>query len=325
MVQTDKPAWPRTPDGTTNWEVVFESPDTGLIPLIAKAQSVEALHLSTTVVIEKLFTRRGDEDAVRILKHQLETLLNTEGDFTSKQTGVTQLLRDIKETRIEKARIYLERKRAGAAIDRRAGLMWKIDFLLRPRVLIPVGLIFVMLLSGIVFALLQSTIGGPAVPVAMAPSDQTAPEEPGTGSPAADKPKPVDPTIQAPDTPPPPPEPIKIWLKTLRWPLSSLSANERPQYFSVILYVDTWDDKVQVCRYTVKVMDKLYLAFNHVLPQDRRASNIELEELGGLIPSALNLIFEQKLVKKAEIFRYGQEGYKAATLPPYCQSPDKPD
>jgi len=56
-----KAAWPKTPDGTTDWEVVFEDPQTGFIQLIAQSPSAETLRLTTTVVIDKLFTRRGNE------------------------------------------------------------------------------------------------------------------------------------------------------------------------------------------------------------------------------------------------------------------------
>lgn len=326
MADTGKPAWPKTPDGTTDWEVVFENPDTGFIQLVAKSPSPEVLRQATTLIIDKLFTRRGDEDEVVNLKNQLESILTNPGDIASKQTGVSGLLRQIKEARVEKARVYIERKRAGAAIDRRAGLLWKIDFLLKPKVLIPVGFTFILLISGLVFTLLQSTIG-PSTPTIVAEATPDAAEEvieEETPDEEFTPPEPVDPDDLPPEAAPTEPEPIRIWLKTLRWPLSPMSTKDRPQYFSVILHVEDWDTKIQVCRRVANVMDKLYLAFNFVLPQDRKARDIELEELAGLIPSAVNQIYDAKLITKSEVYRYGQKGFKAASLPPYCKSPDKP-
>ncbi|MBF0251910.1 MAG: hypothetical protein HQL35_14910, partial [Alphaproteobacteria bacterium] len=108
---SDKKSWPQTPDGTTDWEVVFENPDTGFLALVAQSQSVEALRMTATVVIETLFTRRGDEEVVVRLKDALERILaiGGEADIAMKRTGVTTLLRKIKTERIEKARVYVER------------------------------------------------------------------------------------------------------------------------------------------------------------------------------------------------------------------------
>ncbi|MBL4615702.1 MAG: hypothetical protein JKY27_12620 [Magnetovibrio sp.] len=331
MADTGKLAWPRKADGTTDWEVVFEDPNTGFIQLVAKSPSPEVLRQATTIIIDKLFTRRGDKDEVINLKNQLESILSNPGDIASKQVGVGGLLRQIKETRVDKARDYIERKLAGAAIDRRAGLLWKIDFLLKPKVLLPVGFAFILLISGFVFVLLQTTLG-PSDPtiVAEAPADVEIPvkdqENPAELQPAEDltqAPEALPSDVEEPDDIKEP-EPIRIFLKTLRWPLSSMSTKERPQYFSVILYVDDWDTKIQVCRRVANVMDKLYLAFNFALPQDRKARDIELAELAGLIPSAVNQIYGTELVVKSDVYRYGQQGFKSAPRPPYCNSPDKP-
>lgn len=327
-----KAAWPKTPDGTTDWEVVFEDPQTGFIQLIAQSPSAETLRLTTTVVIDTLFTRRGDETEVARLKNQLESILNEPDGIAKQQAGVSGLLRQIKDARIEKARVYIERKRAGAAIDRRAGLLWKIDFLLKPKVLLPIGITFIILLSGIVYALLQSTIGpSGSVPVAQAPavsepSPTVKPTTPETAPEAQESQvaPTVTPTPDATvDATPPAAEPIRIWLKTLRWPLTSHSTKDRPQYYAVILSVEDWDTKVSVCRRVANVMDKLYQAFNRVLPQDRKATDEEIAELKRIAPNILNQIFKMELVNSVDIVRYGEAGFNVASRAPYCKSPDK--
>jgi len=335
MAVTGKPAWPQTPDGTTDWEVVFEDPETGFIQLVAQSPSADVLRQTTTVVIDKLFTRRGDEVEVASLKKQLETILAAPSDIAVKQAGVSGLMRQVKETRIEKARVFIERKRAGAAIDRRAGLMWKIDFLLKPKVLIPVGLAFILLLSGAMYTLLQSTLGSsrPAPVAEMtqpAPEDEAAPveedkpaeEEPPVAD-VAPPPEPVDPALMPPDAAPKEPKLVRIWLKTMRWPLSSMSTKDRPQYYAVILYVKNWDHKVGVCRRVANVMDNLYQLFNRELPQSRPATDDELAEVERIAPNILDQIYKVDVIQKVEVIRYGDPRFKAATLPPYCKSPDK--
>ncbi|OEJ67584.1 hypothetical protein [Magnetovibrio blakemorei] len=343
MANTGKPAWPQTPDGTTDWEVVFEDPQSGFIQLVAQSPSADTLRLTATVVIDKLFTRRGDEVEVARLKNELELILGIPSEISVMQTGVSGLLRQIKETRIEKARVYIERKRSGAAIDRRSGWLWKIDVLLKPKVLLPLGLVFILFISGLVYALLQSTMGGyvrPA-PVAEAPavtpeatpeaSAETASKTPPEATPpsqSASQPPSAQPDAASPEgpptiTPPPPVKPVRILLKTMRWPLSSQSATKRAQYYAVVINVANWDDKVEVCRWVPNVMDRLYQAFDRVLPQDRNAQDAELVELQRILPNILNQIFKAPLVSQVDVLRYGDPRFKTATKPPYCTSPDK--
>jgi len=255
------------------------------------------------------------------------------------------------EIRIEKARVYIERKRSGAAIDRRSGWLWKIDVLLKPKVLLPLGLVFILFISGLVYALLQSTMGGyvrPA-PVAEAPAvapeatpeasaetasktppEATPPQQPPseptsepTSQPPSAQPDALSPEDPATIAPPPPKKPVRILLKTMRWPLSSQSATKRAQYYAVVISVANWDDKVEVCRWVPNVMDRLYQAFDRVLPQDRNANDEELVELQRILPNILNQIFKAQLVSQVDVLRYGDPRFKTATKPPYCTSPDK--
>ncbi|MEG3619085.1 hypothetical protein V5T82_11515 [Magnetovibrio sp. PR-2] len=341
MTIAGKADWPQTPDGTTDWEFVFEDAETGFIQLVMQSPNTDVLRQTTTVVIEKLFTRRLDEDEVARLKTQLAIILSESPELPVQQQGVTALLRGIKDTRIEKARIFVERKKAGATIDRRSGWLWKIDVLLRPKVLIPVSLIFVLSLTGAVYGLLNITVG-PSRPKVIIAEPKTPPlvaankaEAPKAEPEAKPEPEPApEPKPEPEPEPEPEPaaepedeaatqEPVSVWLKTMRWPLSSLSTSERPQYFAVILHVKDWDTKVGVCRRVANVMDQLYQAFNHVLPQNRRVTDKEISDLSTVIPGAVNQIFGGKVIIGAEVHRYGAPGYKAATLPPYCQSQNK--
>ena len=75
MAETNKPAFPQTPDGVTDWEKVFEDPDQGLISVIRTAQTSENLRACMMIVIRQLFTRDDDELQVAQLTRQLDDLL----------------------------------------------------------------------------------------------------------------------------------------------------------------------------------------------------------------------------------------------------------
>ncbi|TCS64007.1 hypothetical protein EDD55_10244 [Varunaivibrio sulfuroxidans] len=166
MSEHSKPAWPKTPDGTTDWDVVFEDPKTGLIPIISEAQSRQALRQCTCVVIQQLFTRKDDADDVAKFTAQLDDILagvNDAEELNATIASVMALLRRIKEERLEKARLYVAQKNARQrAQERRAQKEYKaqrtatlMSFLLRisqPKIAIGLFAILIALAGGIYFA-----------------------------------------------------------------------------------------------------------------------------------------------------------------------------
>jgi len=310
MADDPKATWPKTPDGTTDWQVVFEDPTTGFIPLITKAQSSAALQMSATVIIQKLFTRRNDADLCAQLIARLGTIVaQANGDMAKVNADVTILMREIKDQRIELARVFVERKEAGAAIDRRASLWWKIDKILRPKVLIPVGGVFILALAGLVFMMLQSTLSPKEPPIREAAASSLA-----------------TPTIQS-QKPPPPKKASKtfpIWFKTLRWPLMSAHTQNRPQYYSVTLFVRQADHKIEICRLLPTIMDRFYLSFNDMMPPARMARKKELIAVGRTIKDYVNRILPASYVTNVQVARYGTRDFHVAARPPYCKSPSHP-
>ena len=110
--------WPETPDGVTDWQVVFEDGQTGLIGLITRAHSTDALRQSTAVLIEKLFTRKNDAAEVARYMTRLDAIIAAEPDGS--KASITGLLREIKHDRIKKAERYVAGKKRKTDTDRRA-------------------------------------------------------------------------------------------------------------------------------------------------------------------------------------------------------------
>lgn len=314
MAENPKASWPKTPDGTIDWEVVFEAPGTGFVALISQAQTPDVLKTASTLIIEKLFTRKNDTDDRDILIAQLTAIIAGGGPIEGMIEQTTRLLRSIKDERIEKARVYIERKQAGAAIDRRAGLLWKIDKLLAPKVLIPVGAVLVLALSSIVYFTLNATLG----PTTSAPSVDIADT---TSSAQKDNATGQDGEIPD-DAKPPEPEPLPIWFQSVRWPPASQYSSERPQYFSVTLFVKQWAHKTEICRRLPKVMDRFYVAFSDKMPIDRKARDQEITALENEITGAINALLDEPYVLKAAVARYGTHEFSIALRPPYCKSPN---
>lgn len=106
-----KDIWPRTKAGGIDWEVVFESTEQGLIPLIETADTPAKLRRCALVVIEQLFSRNGDTKTINNLQTSLDGLFShaygggadIETTLNNHKTLITNFLRDIKVMRIERA------------------------------------------------------------------------------------------------------------------------------------------------------------------------------------------------------------------------------
>ncbi len=106
-----KKTWPKTEAGTIDWEVVFENPETGLIPLISGAKSAGALRDSALAVIKLLYTQKDDPPEIKRFTVELQSLIpdDTPEHFLPRLVeGVTAILRQIKDERIRKTEEFID-------------------------------------------------------------------------------------------------------------------------------------------------------------------------------------------------------------------------
>lgn len=114
---------PFAPDGTTDWEEVFEDENTGLIPLIGQAHTRDALRAYTIIVLEKLLIRKNDHAAMERLTRELDRIIAAGGEgaagLDASKDAITTLLRQIKEIRKQMTAAYVASKKAETGGDRR--------------------------------------------------------------------------------------------------------------------------------------------------------------------------------------------------------------
>ena len=122
-IQNDAPV-------VTDWEDVFENPEHGLIPLVTQARTTESLKKCLLVIVESLFSRDSDtkfrESYARkldgILPENVQLIDGTGGELEIIKKGVVEMLRQIKDFRIEKAEEALAKtaeERMSEAADRK--------------------------------------------------------------------------------------------------------------------------------------------------------------------------------------------------------------
>jgi len=107
--------WPKNADGTTDWDTVFDDPSNGLIPLVKKATTLDALRAIAGLVIEQLFTRKADGAYRSAYSSALDSIIPFDGlaedkDFDAVSAEVAALLATIRDERKRKAAEYLRKK-----------------------------------------------------------------------------------------------------------------------------------------------------------------------------------------------------------------------
>jgi hypothetical protein len=96
-------------DPSLDWEATFESPESGLIPLIMQARTPESLKQTALLIIHKLHVRKSDQPNVEKYSAALDEIF---ADFVRKndlallKTAARKLLRDVKKERIQLAAEY---------------------------------------------------------------------------------------------------------------------------------------------------------------------------------------------------------------------------
>jgi len=131
MDETSNRHWPKTPDGVTDWERVFEDPDTGLIAIACRPGTPDELKSTVIVIIKKLFKRDSDQAVAGKLITYVDKVIPDSAPIEAMDTlraNTTKVMRRIKEDRIRRATAYAEAKKAktidissGQRAERRSG------------------------------------------------------------------------------------------------------------------------------------------------------------------------------------------------------------
>jgi len=117
MDETSNKHWPKTPDGVTDWEQVFEDPETGLIAIACRPATPEELKSTVIVIIKKLFKRDSDQALAGKLITYVDKVIPDGapiGAMDTLRANTEKVMRRIKEDRIKRATAYAEAMKAKA-------------------------------------------------------------------------------------------------------------------------------------------------------------------------------------------------------------------
>lgn len=108
-------------DGTTNWTVVFDDPEQGILHAVNAVSSEAQLRAVMDQVAQLLFKRKRDEGPRAEFKARIDTIIDGADDagFETARDAVLALLEKEKNLRIQKALLHVKNKRASQSIERR--------------------------------------------------------------------------------------------------------------------------------------------------------------------------------------------------------------
>ncbi len=112
---------PIRPDGTTDWAVVFDDPEKGIITAVRLTTSPKQLSAVLSSATKLLYRRKRDAEAKTRFENTIAGFIKRHGagDFDSIRIEVIRFLDREKRLRIRKAAQYARNKRLSQGIERR--------------------------------------------------------------------------------------------------------------------------------------------------------------------------------------------------------------
>ncbi|MEK9725494.1 MAG: hypothetical protein VW405_18725 [Rhodospirillaceae bacterium] len=295
MPKDQPPAWPKTADGTTDWEVVFEAEGTGFVAMVSQARSVDALSDCASVVVHSLKNDRPEVARYMALLTPAIDEGHRTGDIEETRTKVIRMLRQIKRDRVIKARQYVEQKNSKQALERRGS---GTSLLTLKRLAIAAGIVVVMIGAGIGLSMMTGSnatkhgaTADPDTAVAQqdaaaepAPAEPKEPVEPKQPEKTAATPKPP----AKPAAPPPPQYPRAVVLKPFFWPFKTDAGRSQAVSYQPFLEVTGGEFYSTICVNKPWITDALLVRLNGGLPKNRPATQAELDRIGSAAMRKIN-------------------------------------
>ena len=286
--------WPKTPDGVTDWEYVFEAPDTGIIDVVSQAQSSAALNDCAVVIISNLFTRKDDRPEVArymsLLRPVIEDAERTK-DIDVARDHVVHLLRQIKTERVHKAQTYVRQKRRKQAIERRGKAALATAPQKTRRTVMAAGGVIAIVIGGLVYWLM-----GDAPDTSGQSPEAKWPAEPEPSATARNKENRKSVRKHARGQPQRPPTsseatltyPQSVLLTPVVWGIKTTRGDTRYVAYQPFLEINDEAAFEKICANQPWVTDAIFSNLDRGHPKERRASRDELAKISSAAMRRIN-------------------------------------
>ena len=327
-----KKNWPKTADGTTDWEEVFENATSGFVPLIAQARTAAALGQCTKLVINELFTRDSDGAMVERFTADLDLIVSgvTEVDeLAETRERAIGLLREIKADRLQRAEAYVARKKSKAAGERRhvkkSGKLKPLSSVRKVEAfqkyhkrIVAFCLVLLLVCAGAVVFLTDlpkvvfpgdggeaKTVVDPAPELPPAEAPEQAPAKPENGEAAP------SPTLLPDEASWP-----VVVLRPIHWSIDLPRRKRGTIAYLPRLRLVSKDQSATVCRMWPRIFDTLNLTFNKLHPKGHRATDADLSGMESDAVKSINALFDKTTVRSVELVPHGDPEFRVTSTFP---------
>lgn len=108
-----KTDWPKTAEGTTDWETLFEDDEAGLVAYVQAASSPQQLKERVEEIIRAIFIRRPDATIITRVMTFMNKLIPEDASpqhLPTMQAAIHKMLMKVKDDRIKKAAAFVAKK-----------------------------------------------------------------------------------------------------------------------------------------------------------------------------------------------------------------------
>jgi hypothetical protein len=308
---------PKMADGTADWEAIFENSQSGLIPLVSKAKSVDGLRACATLVINQLFTRKNDEKERARLNAMLADLFthaDAGDDVDAARQGAIRILRGIKQERLLKAAAYVADKNSkhskptaqGGGAERRTNDVFRLFGSGQP-LLIAIAVLSLLAVSAIgVAVMIDFDSRSKLKPQSVEEVDKVV-ESPKVSPPVLTKPEPVTkpPQLKQPDYP------KTIYFKPMYWVTKTTRMQRSYTYYQASVLVPDKAGYSAVCRRRPTINDALNIAISGVHPDIGKAGGDVLRRAAERAYRQINKKLGAGTISRVDIFMDGDSAFRA--------------
>lgn len=321
MPKNDSLSRPKKADGTADWEVIFENQQSGLIPLISKAKSVDSLRACATLLINQLFTRKNDEKERARLNSMLSEIFDradVDNGIDDAREGAIRVLRGVKQERLLKAAAYVADKKtksskssaAGGGAERRANDVFRLFGSGKP-----------LLIVCAVLSLIAVSAIGVAVMMDYDSRNKATPQPIDEVKKVSEKPKSPPTTLKEPvrvkKTPQssPPEYPKTIYFKPMYWVTKTTKMQRSYTYYQASILVPNKAGYSAVCRRRPTIKDALNIAINRVHPDIGKAGGETLRRAADHAMRQINKKLGAGAISRVDFFMDGDSAFRANAMP----------
>lgn len=274
---------PVNADGTTNWQVVFDDLDKGILAAVRAVTTLGQMQALMQTVAKLLFKRRHDADTRIAFLDEIGAIIRDhDGDLEFIRADILVRLCEERDQRIRKAEQYSQNKAISQSLERRRSGVSS-GILQKPATKIVAAIVVIAIIAGGVFAVVDLDDAPDATAEKVEERAKPAP------APVAKEPAPPKPA-------PTPPPPVVKMLAMKPMPLGVvISGQERRQAYIPLIKFEEGADISALCALSPWIIESVTLHVHSLTDAGGEATLPAMQKVADAVRRDINARDKTKL------------------------------